>query len=209
MSATGYARLCAALAMVPFVVAASPEPARLETISGKVVRLADVVAKAGGRLDADAAPYWLALASDDGKLYPLIKDEGSRLFYKDPALLDRPVRVTGHLISGSTLLRVTLVRALHDGENTKSTTGAISVRSSAARRTRASAVVARWNCAKIPSRSRALHPAGQSLLQILDELATRQHRIAARQACVVEQFRIYVRTVGDHAQPGCDLGQAR
>src|SRR6187402_1926727 len=32
---------------------------------GKVVPLADVVAKSGTKLDADAAPFWLALVADD------------------------------------------------------------------------------------------------------------------------------------------------
>lgn len=91
-------------------------PAEPVTYSGKVVRLADVVAKAGGKLDADAAPHWLALAADDGKLYPLVQDAGSRLFFKDPALLNRPVRLTGRLIPGSTLLRVALVRTVNKGE---------------------------------------------------------------------------------------------
>jgi hypothetical protein len=88
----------------------------VETYSGKVVRLADVVAKAGDKLDDDAAPYWLALAADDGKLYPLVKDGGSRLFFKDPTLLNRPVHLTGRLIDGSTLLRVAEVRTVKNGK---------------------------------------------------------------------------------------------
>jgi hypothetical protein len=91
-------------------------PAKVETYSGKVVRLADVVAKAGDKLDDDAAPYWLALSADDGKLYPLVKDGGSRLFFKDPTLLNRPVHLTGRLIDGSTLLRVAEVRTVKNGK---------------------------------------------------------------------------------------------
>jgi hypothetical protein len=100
--------------LLPLVNAAGPaEPL---TYSGKVVKLADVVAKAGGKLDSEAAPHWLALAADDGKLYPLVEDAGSRMFFKDPALLNRPVRLTGRLISGSTLMRVALVRTVVKGE---------------------------------------------------------------------------------------------
>jgi hypothetical protein len=91
-------------------------PAEPVALSGKVVQLADVVAKAGGKLDAEAAPHWLALAADDGKLYPLVQDAGSRMFFKDSALLNRPVRLTGRLIPGSTLLRVALVRTVKKGE---------------------------------------------------------------------------------------------
>src|SRR5262249_60653756 len=93
-----------------------PPAAKADGFSGKVVGLADVVAKAGGRRDADAAPYWLALAADDGKVYPLVKDAGSRLFFKDPALLGRPVRLTGRLLPGTGLLRVTAAHTVRKGE---------------------------------------------------------------------------------------------
>jgi hypothetical protein len=96
-----------------------PAPSRAtepETYTGKVVRLADLVAKAGGKLDDDAAPHWLALVTDDGKIYPLVQDAGSRMFFKDPALLNRPVRLTGRLVPGSMLLRVALVRTVNKGE---------------------------------------------------------------------------------------------
>lgn len=95
--------------------AARPEP-KVETLTGKVVSLADVLGKDGGKLDADAAPYWLALRTDDGKLYPLVKDAGSRMFFADKALLNRPMRVTGRFVPGSTLLRVASVNSLHKGE---------------------------------------------------------------------------------------------
>jgi hypothetical protein len=103
-----------ALCLVPGVNGA--DEVELKTYSGKVVRLADVVAKTGAKLDADAAPHWLALSGDDGKLYPLVKDAGSRLFFKDPALLNRPVHLMGRLIPGSTLLRVASVRTIVKGE---------------------------------------------------------------------------------------------
>ncbi len=99
--------------LLPLATAGGPK--RLQTYAGKVVRLADAVAKDGGKLDDDASPHWLALSADDGKLYPLVKDDCTRLFFKDPALLNRPVHLTGHVIPGSTVLRVTLVRTVHDG----------------------------------------------------------------------------------------------
>lgn len=101
-------------ALAPLALGAGP--VKTETLDGKVVRLADAVAKAGGKLDADAAPHWLALACDDGKLYPLVKDAGSRLFYKDPALLDRSVRLTGRFVPGSMLLRVAAANTIVKGE---------------------------------------------------------------------------------------------
>ncbi|HEY7157162.1 MAG TPA: hypothetical protein VH575_24625 [Gemmataceae bacterium] len=114
--------LACALGLAPLLAAAvdpKTPAAKTEYYKGKVVPLADLVAKAGSRLDADAVPYWLALAGDDGKIYPLVKDSGSRLFFKDPALLKRPMRLTGRLLPGSQLLRVTAVHSylkdeLHD-----------------------------------------------------------------------------------------------
>jgi hypothetical protein len=108
-----------ACGLAPLLAAAADvkTPAiKTEHYKGKVVPLADLVAKDGSRLDADAAPYWLALAGDDGKVYPLVKDSGSRLFFKDSALLKRPMRLTGRFLPGSQLLRVTAVHGYVKGE---------------------------------------------------------------------------------------------
>lgn len=86
-------------------------PTKNEHYKGKVVPLADVLAKAGAPLDADAAPSWLALVSEDGTIYPLVKDSGSRLFFTDRELLNRPMRLTGRLVPKSQLLQVTAVRS--------------------------------------------------------------------------------------------------
>ena len=84
--------------------------------TGKVVPLADLLAKAGAKLDADAAPLMLVLQADDGKLYPLIKDEGSRMFYKDAKLLNRPMRLTARLIPNSQMLQVIAVHSVVKGK---------------------------------------------------------------------------------------------
>jgi hypothetical protein len=83
---------------------------------GNVVRLADVLAKNDAKLDADAAPQWLALKADDGKLYPLVKDAGGRMFFKDAKLLNRPMRLTGRVIPGSQLLQVVNVHSYVKGK---------------------------------------------------------------------------------------------
>lgn len=84
-------------------------------LKGRVVPLAGIVEKFGSKLDPDAAPQWLALAGDDGKIYPLIKDDGARMFFKDTRLLNRPVRLTGRLLPGSQLLQVVEVHSYLDG----------------------------------------------------------------------------------------------
>jgi hypothetical protein len=87
------------------------EKIKTEFYKGKVVPLAGAVEKFGVKLDADAAPYWLVLLSDDGKIYPLVKDDGARMFFKDDRLLNRPMRLTGRLLPGSQLLQIVEVHS--------------------------------------------------------------------------------------------------
>src|ERR1051325_6776995 len=88
--------LAVGLAPARVTVAAPAAPKSLQ-LDGKVVPLAPLLEKVGSKLDPEAAPHWLALVPDDGKVYPLVKDSGSRLFFSDPRLLNRPMRVTGRL----------------------------------------------------------------------------------------------------------------
>src|SRR5882724_62948 len=76
-----------------------------QTVKGKGVPLAELLGKFA-KLDDDAAPHFLALACDDGKVYPLIKDDGSRMFFKEPKLQKRPMRITGRLHPQSQMLQV-------------------------------------------------------------------------------------------------------
>jgi hypothetical protein len=111
----GVLTACAA-SLLPLLAWARPADDKVETFTGKVLPLADLVAKSGSRLDGDAAPHWLALVTDDGKVYPLVKDTGARMFFKDPALLNRPMRLSGKFLPGSQVLRVISVRSLKKGE---------------------------------------------------------------------------------------------
>jgi hypothetical protein len=91
-------------------------PLKTDFFNGKVVSLADVLNKEGVKLDADAASSWMALVTDDGKTYPLVKDAGSRMFFKDVKLLNRPMRLTGRLVPGSSLLQVVNVHSYIHGK---------------------------------------------------------------------------------------------
>ena len=110
------------LARVLFAPAQNPPrkpkaaPTRNEYFKGKVVRLADFVEKHGSKLDPEAASHWLALSTEDGKMYPLIEDDGARMFFKDEKLLNRPMRLTGRLLPGSQLLQVVEVHSYLHGE---------------------------------------------------------------------------------------------
>ena len=99
-----------------FSPAAEPEKATPQYFKGKVVPLSGLVEKFGSKLDPEAAPHWLALSAEDGKIYPLIRDEGARMFFKDPRLLNRPMRLTGRLLPASQLLQVVEVHSYHQGE---------------------------------------------------------------------------------------------
>ena len=65
------------LCLSPALGANADKP-KNQSYKGKVVPLAKLLEKQGAKLDADAAPLWLALVTDDGKTYPLVKDDGSR-----------------------------------------------------------------------------------------------------------------------------------
>jgi len=94
---------------------ADKEPKTIQ-LDGKVVPLAGILEKFGSRLDAEAAPHWLALVTENGKIYPLIKDDGSRLFFSDPHLQNRTMRVTGRLFQDTHLLQVLSVNSVKNGQ---------------------------------------------------------------------------------------------
>jgi hypothetical protein len=104
-----------AVALLPLLRAAEPAP-KAQFFKGKVIALATYFEKQGAKLDRDAVEQWYALAGEDGKLYPLIKDEGSRMFFKDATLLNRPMRLTGRLIGDGPFLQVFQVHSYHNGQ---------------------------------------------------------------------------------------------
>jgi hypothetical protein len=104
-----------AVALSPLLHAGPPEGKNQE-FKGKVVPLAAFLDKQKIKLDADAAPHWLALQGDDGKTYPLIKDDGGRMFFKDERLLNRPMQLTGRLVPGTNFLQVVTVHSIVKGE---------------------------------------------------------------------------------------------
>jgi len=110
--------LAVGLGLCPVVLSRAdkgPATSKDASFDGKVVALADVLKKSGIKLDSDAAPQWLALVTPAGKIYPLIKDDGSRMFFKDSRLLNRPMRLTGRLLAGTDLLQVVTVQSYKEG----------------------------------------------------------------------------------------------
>jgi hypothetical protein len=109
------AALLLCLAPLPAAPPAKQQP-RTADYDGKVVSLARVLDKLGARLDPDAAPYALAFVTDDRKVYPLVKDDGSRLFFKDERLLDRRMRLTGRVLPDVGMLQVVQVHSYVNGQ---------------------------------------------------------------------------------------------
>jgi hypothetical protein len=97
------------------LVAAPPAP-ETKSFNGNIVPLAGLLEKFGSRLDPEAAPQWLALVTKEGAVYPLIRDDGSRLFFSDTALQNRPMRLTGRLFRDTHLLQVLSVNSYVGGE---------------------------------------------------------------------------------------------
>jgi hypothetical protein len=108
--------------MAPLLWTHAEQPApqkaaeKTEYFTGNVVPLRDLLEKIGSRLDPDAAPHWLALVTKDGKVFPLIRDDGAQMFYKDVSLQKRPMRLTGKLFADTHLLQVLSVNSLRNGK---------------------------------------------------------------------------------------------
>jgi hypothetical protein len=96
-------------------IAAEPATER-QLLSGKVVSLAEVFERLDAPMDKDAAPYWLALETKEGRRYPLLKDAGARMFFKDKSLLNQTVEITGRFLKGTEVLQVFSVRTIRAGK---------------------------------------------------------------------------------------------
>lgn len=106
--------LAVALAAGPLLMGRAGEGSKefkTQYYKGKVTDLAGILAKHGVKLDVDAAAHWLALVTDEGSVYPLVKDEGTRMFFQDPVLRNKSVRLTGRLVGKTNLLQVVNVHS--------------------------------------------------------------------------------------------------
>ncbi len=102
--------------LVPGLLAAGKAAPKTADYDGKVVPLAKVLEKQGVQMDADAGPTSLVLVADDGKVFPLVKDDGSRMFYKDDRLLNRRMHLTARLLPEVGMLQVVQVQSWHGNQ---------------------------------------------------------------------------------------------
>lgn len=103
-------------ALTPFLLAPAQTDPKTQFYTGKVVPLNSILEKENAAVDKDAAPFWLALMADDGKVYPLIKDGGTRLLFTDPKMLNRQVRLTARPVAGGKLLQVFQIHTVKNGK---------------------------------------------------------------------------------------------
>jgi hypothetical protein len=88
---------------------------KTETFKGIVVPLEKLLATQQIKADPDAAGL-MVLQAEDGKVYPLVKDAGARMFYKDTRLLNRPIRLTARPVASASFLQVINVHTYVKGQ---------------------------------------------------------------------------------------------
>lgn len=83
-------------------------------VAGKVLPLAAALEKVGVKADKDSTG--VALVTDEGRVYPVVKEELSRMLFVEEQLQNRPVRLAAKLVPGTMFLRVTAVQTVKDGK---------------------------------------------------------------------------------------------
>jgi hypothetical protein len=91
-------------------------PSKVDYLTGKVAPLAEIIEKHGAKLDVDAAPFWLALVTEKGDVHPLIKDDHARIFFQDPRMLNRAVRIGARRLPRTDFLQVLEVNTQVNGK---------------------------------------------------------------------------------------------
>lgn len=106
--------IACAFALSPLLATQAQNPKaadKNQSFKGNIVPLEKLLAKQDVKLDPDAAPYAMVLQTEDGKVYPLVKDAGARMFFKDERLLNRPMRLTARPVANGALLQVVNVHS--------------------------------------------------------------------------------------------------
>lgn len=99
-----------------------PEPPAISpnavTLAGVVTPLTRALAQRGIEhdKDVDVSDSTLTLSGNDGKLFLIIKNEGSRALFKDAELLGRQIQLVGVQVEGTQLLKVERIRTIVDGK---------------------------------------------------------------------------------------------
>lgn len=101
--------------------ATSPKPKAepkhtTESLRGRIVWLGEALKERYGiESDDDAAHSQIALATTDGRLVPLVKDNRGRGFWIDPRLRDFDLELTVRRFEGSPVVQVVRVYSIREG----------------------------------------------------------------------------------------------
>lgn len=96
---------------------ADESPFQMLKLTGQVVPFREAIEKRlGVRLEGKEADQLLALETEDGRLLTILPTTSSRIFYLDPQMQRRPVRVTARVYEQSDGLQVIDVHTLKDGK---------------------------------------------------------------------------------------------
>lgn len=96
------------------VLAICADPPKATTIDGKVQPLAAALKELGAKPDADTDG--VALVTDKGDVFTLVKDDASRKLFLDSTLHNRAVKLTAVKLPGTQVLKVEKVQTVKDGK---------------------------------------------------------------------------------------------
>lgn len=95
---------------------ADPDPFQTVTLRGRVVEYRPALERAFGIALVDEwAKDLLALATEDGRLLPILPTDGARLFYQDRRTWNRPMELTARVHDRTPGLQVVLVHSINGG----------------------------------------------------------------------------------------------
>jgi hypothetical protein len=96
---------------------AKPAPKHTtETLRGRIVWLGEALKERYGiEGDADTAQSQIALATTDGRLVPIVKDNRGRGFWIDPRLREFDLELTVRRFEGSPVVQIVRVYSIREG----------------------------------------------------------------------------------------------
>ncbi len=95
-------------------IAAGPVKPQTTTFQGQVYPIAVALKKIG--IPADDDSEGIALITDEGQFFTIIKDDVSRMLYLDPDLHNRKLCLTGVKIPNTQILQIKKVQTIKDGK---------------------------------------------------------------------------------------------
>lgn len=87
-----------------------------KTVVGRVLPLAEIIVIKKIKTDAEPLEKQVALLDDDGRVWPILSDEGGRVFFLDKQMLQRRTRLKMKTTSDMPFAQVISVEIEHEGK---------------------------------------------------------------------------------------------